>query len=48
MNAVEHWIKYKDSIINIAQLRGFRVERWRPPRKDEGISPSYAGDLKPS
>ena len=44
----EHWIRYKDNIINIARLNSFRVERWRKRSKDEGMVSVYTGDLEPS
>lgn len=45
----EHWIKYKDNIINIARLSSFRVERWRKPPKDSQVSGvTYTGDLEPT
>lgn len=45
----EHWIRYKDNIINIARIQGFRVERWRKPPKSDGVAGGvWTGDLSPS
>lgn len=41
----EHWVKYKDSILNLAVLPGFRITRWKQSRKGEGVM--YTGDLEP-
>lgn len=43
----ERWIKYKDSIINIAQIQGFRVERIRSRGSDGAQAGVYTDDLKP-
>lgn len=45
----EHWIRYSDNILNIAQLSSFRVERWRKPPKSDGVQATqYTGDLEPN
>lgn len=39
----EHWVKYKDNILNLAVLPGFRVTKGSS-RKGEAM---YTGDLEP-
>ena len=43
----ERWVKYKDIILNLSQIQGFRVERIRSSRSDGVQSSVYTDDLKP-
>lgn len=43
---MENWIKYKDNIINLAQIQGFSVEKI-PSKRDGGAVAAYTDDLKP-
>ena len=41
----ERWAKY-NKIMNISSIKGFRVEKWKPPGNDVGMM--YTGDMKPT
>ena len=44
---MEHWIKYKDNILNIAGCRGFRIEKMMSKR-NQNDAIAWTGDLKPT
>lgn len=41
----ERWVKYRDNIINLSQIQGFRVDRIRS--RGDGGAGTYTDDLKP-
>lgn len=43
---MERWIRYKDNIINIAQVSSFDVRRM--PTSKDGMQGMYSDDLKPT